>query len=91
MNVKDAKEYLEGLEGMQLEVSEETVESESEKDTVVDTEPEVGSTLQPGSTVTLLVSSGEEGDEGEGDEGDGNGGPPDVPPGQDKKNEEEDD
>jgi hypothetical protein len=93
MNVKDAKEYLEGLEGMELEVIEETVESESEKDTVVGTEPEIGSTLEPGSAVTLLVSSGKEGDEGEGDEGESEGepGPPDVPPGQGKKNEKEDD
>jgi eukaryotic-like serine/threonine-protein kinase len=85
MNVKDAKEYLEGLKGMELEVIEETVESDSEKDTVVGTEPEIGSTIQPGSAVTLLVSNGEEGSDGKGEHG-----PSDVPPGKDKKDKEED-
>ena len=62
------------------------VDSEEEKDTIVDVDPPVETTVTPGvDTITLYVSTGRT------DEGNDNGGPPDEPPGQDKKDEDDDD
>jgi eukaryotic-like serine/threonine-protein kinase len=84
MHKNEAKAYLEQdeeLADFEFVVAEEKLESEEEKDIVVDTSPPPGTAVGPGSTITLLVS---EGDGGEGE------GPPEEPPGQDKKEEEDD-
>jgi eukaryotic-like serine/threonine-protein kinase len=66
-------------------VSRIDVDSEEEKDTIVDVDPSVGTTVTPGvDTITLYVSTGKT------DEDDGDG-PPEEPPGQDKKDEDDDD
>jgi predicted Ser/Thr protein kinase len=77
--VKDYLEKDEELADFEFVVVEEKVPSEEEKDIVVDISPPPGTAVGPGATITLLVS-----------EGDGEEGPPDEPPGQDKKEEEDD-
>jgi serine/threonine protein kinase len=60
------------------------VESDAEKDTVVDVDPGIGTAVTPGvDTITLYVSTGttEEDEDPEG--------PPDEPPGQDKKEDDD--
>jgi serine/threonine protein kinase len=80
IKAKDAKKILEGLG---LVVTEEKVPSEEEKDTVVGTNPEPGSVLVPGETITLYVSDGS-------DEDDEEGGPPEGgPPGHGKKEDDD--
>ena len=79
-NVKDTEKV---LSDNGFDVETEPVESEEEKDKVVDVDPDVGTTITPGvHTITLYYSTGSEGDEGP------DGGPPDEPPGKEKKDEE---
>jgi eukaryotic-like serine/threonine-protein kinase len=83
-NVKDTERVL-SESGFHVETV--PVESEEEKDTIVDVDPDVGSTVMPGvDTITLYFSTGKADDYGGPD-----GGPPDEPPGQEKKDEEGDD
>jgi hypothetical protein len=80
-NVKDTEKVLSD-NGFDVETVQ--VESEEEKETVIDVDPDVGATVTPGlDTITLYYSTGSKGDEGP------DGGPPDEPPGKDKKEEEE--
>jgi hypothetical protein len=54
-NYKDAEKV---LKDAGLEVLKEDLESDEEKDIVVDMDPEPGTTVFPGDTVTLYVSTG---------------------------------
>jgi serine/threonine-protein kinase len=58
MKAKDAKKRLEELG---FAVDEIKVGDEAPKDTVVGTDPPVGSQVQPGGTITLYVSEGDKG------------------------------
>jgi eukaryotic-like serine/threonine-protein kinase len=83
-NIKDTEKVL-TENGFTVEKA--PVESDAEKDTVVDVDPDVGTAVTPGvDTITLYVSTGpakeDEGDEGE-------EGPPEEPPGQDKKEDDD--
>ena len=81
-NVKDTERVL-SESGFAVETVD--VESEEEKGTVIDVEPPIGTTVTPGvDTITLYVSTGKT-EEGSGE------GPPEEPPGQDKKDEDDDD
>ncbi len=55
------------LESLGLEVIEVKVPSDEEKHTIVATDPEPGSVLLPGETITLYVSDGKGDEEGEDD------------------------
>jgi len=86
MQVKDVER---ALKEAGLTVARVDVESEAPKDTVVDTDPDPGSEVQAGDEITLYVSTGfVEEEEEEDDEGKGHG-PPDGPPGKEKKNKGE--
>jgi eukaryotic-like serine/threonine-protein kinase len=68
MHKKDATELLAAQE---LSVQETKIDSEDDKDIVVETNPAPGTVVQPGDVVTLSVSTGEEPDDGD-DSGPGN-------------------
>jgi serine/threonine-protein kinase len=80
----------EGLIGQEFKDAEKTlkdagfkvekvdVDSEEPKDTIVGVDPPPGSEVASGDTITLFVSKGEE------------DGPPETPPGQEKKDEDKD-
>lgn len=74
MKAKDAKERLEELG---FSVEEVKVEDDAPKDTVVGTDPPIGSEVQPGQMITLYVSEGDKG-------------PAHGPPGRDKHEEGDD-
>jgi eukaryotic-like serine/threonine-protein kinase len=77
-NVKDTERVLRE-NGFTVERID--VESEEEKDTIVDVDPDVGTSVTPGiDTITLYVSTGPP-NEGHG--------PPDEPPGQDEQDEDD--
>lgn len=72
-DVKDVEDILDEL-GIGYEVIEQP--SDAEKDTIIATSPEPGSFVAPGETITLYVSDGK-----------GESGPPETPPGQEKKDD----
>jgi beta-lactam-binding protein with PASTA domain len=80
-NVNDTEQVLKEA-GFKVERID--VDSEEEKDTIVDVDPPVGTTVTPGvDTITLYVSKGNA------DEGNGEG-PPEEPPGQEDKDKDDD-
>ena len=80
MHIKDVER---ALKEAGLAVARVDVDSEASKDTVVDTDPEPGSRVSAGDEITLYVSTGVV--EEEDDEEEKGHGPPDVPPGKEKK------
>jgi serine/threonine-protein kinase len=76
LDVKDAEKALKD-EG--FSVGKQDVDSEEPKGIVIDVDPPPGTQVERGSEVTLFVSKGPE------------GGPPETPPGQEKKDEEDED
>ena len=71
----DVKDAEKALKDAGFSVGKEDVDSEEPKGTVVNVDPSPGTEVSPGSTITLFVSKG---------------GPPETPPGQGKKDDEED-
>lgn len=68
----DADKVRDELEAEGFDVETLTQDSEAPEETVLDTDPEPGSALEPGQTVTLIVSSGEDDDDDD-DDGPGRG------------------
>ncbi len=92
-NYEDARAVLE-VEG--LDVIREDVPSEDyPAEVVIDTEPAPGTRVEPGATVTLIVSTGPDEDDGDEDDEDTDKGPgskgkgADEPPGQEKKEDDD--
>ena len=75
------------LRELGFEVERNDVSAEGvERDVVIATDPAVGSAVEPGQAITLIVSAGPQDEEhGEGHDNPGHGG---EPPGQDKKDKE---
>jgi serine/threonine-protein kinase len=74
LDVKDAEK---ALKDAGFKVGKEDVDSEEPKGIVVDVAPPPGTAVAPGTGITLFVSKGVE------------PGPPDTPPGQEKKQEDD--
>jgi serine/threonine protein kinase len=79
-NVKDTERV---LRESGFSVEKIPVDSEEEKDTIIDVDPSIGTTVIPGvDTITLYVTTGKTDEEpGEG--------PPEEPPGQEKKDDDD--